>query len=224
MFHRARLHRLQVNGFAGVDYNSHGATHEEIARSIDAVFSTGVTSSFPTVITGSPDKHARGVEEPGGGRETLENGHAMEAFHVEGPHISPDDGPRGAHPRRWVRRRISKNFTACRTPRKEISGWSRWLRNGRVRANISTAHLGSRGRQHRPHRRDARADSRCSGCRRDPFDAPGQCRHATLPKFPIIWDQLAEDRLAASFIADGIHLDRDYFRAALRSKETSGRF
>ena len=27
----------------------------------------------------------------------------MEAFHVEGPHISPDDGPRGAHPKEWVR-------------------------------------------------------------------------------------------------------------------------
>src|ERR1700752_361707 len=27
----------------------------------------------------------------------------MEAFHIEGPHISPEDGPRGAHPRQWVR-------------------------------------------------------------------------------------------------------------------------
>ncbi len=27
----------------------------------------------------------------------------MDGFHVEGPHISPDEGPRGAHPRRWVR-------------------------------------------------------------------------------------------------------------------------
>ena len=30
-------------------------------------------------------------------------GAAMDGFHVEGPHISPDDGPRGAHPLRWVR-------------------------------------------------------------------------------------------------------------------------
>ena len=46
---------LQVNGFAGVDYNSPAAAHEEIARSIRAIFSTGVTRFFPTVITGSPD-------------------------------------------------------------------------------------------------------------------------------------------------------------------------
>ncbi len=36
-------------------------------------------------------------------RETLPEGAAIEAIHVEGPHISPLDGPRGAHPVRWVR-------------------------------------------------------------------------------------------------------------------------
>src|SRR5450631_4114753 len=46
---------LQVNGFAGVDYNSPSASHEEIARSIRAILQTGVTRFYPTVITGSPD-------------------------------------------------------------------------------------------------------------------------------------------------------------------------
>src|SRR5438552_2886259 len=46
---------LQVNGFAGVDYNSADTPVEEIGRSIRAIFSTGVTRFFPTVITGSPD-------------------------------------------------------------------------------------------------------------------------------------------------------------------------
>ena len=40
-----------------------------------------------------------------------------------------------------------------------------------------------------------------------------------LPKFPnYLWDQLAEDRLAASFIVDGIHLDTAFLRVALRAK------
>ena len=34
---------VQVNGFAGVDYNSGSASHEEIGRSIEVLFSTGVT-------------------------------------------------------------------------------------------------------------------------------------------------------------------------------------
>ena len=36
---------LQVNGFAGVDYNSPVAPHEEIARSLRAQFSTGVNGA-----------------------------------------------------------------------------------------------------------------------------------------------------------------------------------
>ena len=43
---------VQVNGFAGVDYNSAQTAHEEIARSIQVLFSTGVTRFYPTVITG----------------------------------------------------------------------------------------------------------------------------------------------------------------------------
>ena len=45
-----------MNGFAGVDYNSPEAPHEEIERSIRAMFSTGVTRFFPTVITGAPER------------------------------------------------------------------------------------------------------------------------------------------------------------------------
>ena len=94
---------IQVNGFAGVDYNSPDAAPDEIARSIVAVFSTGVTRFFPTVITGAPEKMLGALKNLAAARESLEHGQAMEAFHVEGPHISPDDGPRGAHPKRWVR-------------------------------------------------------------------------------------------------------------------------
>jgi N-acetylglucosamine-6-phosphate deacetylase len=40
-----------------------------------------------------------------------------------------------------------------------------------------------------------------------------------LPKFPNgLWDQLAEDRLHASFIVDGLHLDAAFLRVALRTK------
>src|SRR5438552_13104915 len=93
---------LQVNGFAGVDYNSahepnHGS-HEEIARSIRVMFSTGVTRFFPTVITGSPARMLKALRNLASARESLPEGVAMTAFHVEGPHISPEDGPRGAHP------------------------------------------------------------------------------------------------------------------------------
>src|ERR1700730_4119361 len=94
---------LQVNGFAGVDYNSPSASRDEISRSIRAIFATGVTRFFPTVITGSPENMLGALRNLANAKASIPEGAAMEAFHVEGPYISPDDGPRGAHPRRWVR-------------------------------------------------------------------------------------------------------------------------
>src|SRR4051812_19232667 len=46
---------LQVNGFAGVDYNDPSTPHDEIARSLHAQFACGVTRLYPTVITGPPN-------------------------------------------------------------------------------------------------------------------------------------------------------------------------
>src|SRR5690242_19992629 len=94
---------IQVNGFAGVDYNDPEAPHEEIARSIQVQYATGVTRFYPTVITGSPENMEGSLRNLARARRNLKEGAAMDGFHVEGPHISPEDGPRGAHPQRWVR-------------------------------------------------------------------------------------------------------------------------
>jgi N-acetylglucosamine-6-phosphate deacetylase len=213
---------IQVNGFAGVDYNSPSAPHAEIARSIDAMFSTGVTRFFPTVITGAPDKMLAALKNLAEARESIEHGGAMEAFHVEGPHISPDDGPRGAHPKRWVRepdldefRRMQdaaggniRLMTLAPEWPNAIPFIDRLTSEGVV---VSIGHTAATGAQiHAAIDAGATLSTHL-----------GNGGHPTLPKFPnYLWTQLAEDRLAASFIADGIHLDRDFFRTALRSKGT----
>src|SRR5579862_7311271 len=69
---------IQVNGFAGVDYNSPAATTEELARSIGVLHSTGVTRFFPTVITGAPEEMLAALRNLAAARESLP---AMEAFH-----------------------------------------------------------------------------------------------------------------------------------------------
>src|SRR5688572_27790923 len=94
---------LQVNGYAAVDYNSPVTPHEEIARSIEVLHSTGTTRFYPTVITASPGNMEGSLRNLARARSSLSNGEAMEGFHVEGPHICPDDGPRGAHPKQAVR-------------------------------------------------------------------------------------------------------------------------
>ena len=47
---------VQVNGFAGVDYNDPSSSPEAVLGSIRKMFSTGVTRFFPTIITGSEER------------------------------------------------------------------------------------------------------------------------------------------------------------------------
>src|SRR5581483_8305698 len=79
---------LQVNGFAGVDYNDPAASHEAIAQSIRTMFRTGVTRFFPTLITGSEQMLLAALRKlTAAKQEFSRNGmpeaQAMEAFHME---------------------------------------------------------------------------------------------------------------------------------------------
>jgi N-acetylglucosamine-6-phosphate deacetylase len=83
---------LQVNGFAGIDYNAE-ASSEQIAISFEAMERTGVGLCLPTIIT-STFEHFRDCA-----RRILATRHPIVAgLHMEGPYISPVDGFRGAHP------------------------------------------------------------------------------------------------------------------------------
>jgi len=95
---------LQVNGFAGADYCDPQCPLESIAHSLNVQFATGVTRLLATIITNSEENLLGSLRNLANAREQLEHGEAIEGIHVEGPHISPDDGPRGAHPREHVRK------------------------------------------------------------------------------------------------------------------------
>jgi N-acetylglucosamine-6-phosphate deacetylase len=211
---------LQVNGFAGVDYNSPSATHQEISRSIRAIFATGVTRFFPTVITGSPENMSGALRNLANAKEAIPEGAAMEAFHVEGPYISPDDGPRGAHPAQWVRPLNLDEFhrfqDAAGGHIRLITLSPEWpeapsfietvIREGVV---VSIGHT----------RATAAEIAAAVSAGATLSTHIGNGAHATLPRHPnYIWEQLAEDRLAASFIVDGIHLPKSFLKVALRAK------
>ena len=145
----------------------------------------------------------------------------MEAFHLEGPYISPEDGPRGAHPARWVRPPDLDEFhrfqDAARGNIRLVTLSPEWPQAPRF---IEALVREGRGSQHRTYRRQRPRRS-------PPRSAPEQrfprisatAPHAVLPRHPnYIWEQLAEDRLAASFIVDGIHLAPAFLKVALRAK------
>jgi N-acetylglucosamine-6-phosphate deacetylase len=211
---------LQVNGFAGVDYNSASSTLEEVSKSIRAMFSTGVSRFFPTVITGAPEEMLAALRNLAQARETIEEGPAMEAFHVEGPHISAEDGPRGAHPARWVRPPDIEEFRrwqeAAQGNVRLVTLSPEWPEAPRYiellsREGVVTS-IG-----HTRATREQIADAVSAGATLSTHLGNGADR--MLPRHPnYIWDQLAEDKLAASFIVDGHHLPDSFLRVALRAK------
>ncbi len=95
---------LQVNGYAGHDANAPDVTPATIADLVRALRRVGVTSVCPTLITASEGDICRGLRAIAAARAADPLiAHAIPASHVEGPHISPVDGPRGAHPLDQVR-------------------------------------------------------------------------------------------------------------------------
>src|SRR5687767_10335251 len=88
---------LQVNGFAGVDFNDPSScTVDGVTRALDAMRATGVTRCLPTIITSSVD-HFAACARPITRHPNADG--AIAGIHMEGPYISPLDGFRGAHPR-----------------------------------------------------------------------------------------------------------------------------
>jgi len=211
---------LQVNGYAGVDYCLPGATTEEIGRSLEAQFATGVTRIFPTVITGPRDGMIEALRMLARARRELPYGQALEAFHVEGPHISPDDGPRGAHPREHVRPPDYEEFLAWQEAAEGnvrlVTVAAEWPEAPayieKLAAQGIVVAIGHTNAKPEHLEEAVKAGATMS-------THLGNGSHGVMRRHPnYIWDQLADDRLNASFIGDGIHLDRNFLTVALRAK------
>jgi N-acetylglucosamine-6-phosphate deacetylase len=209
------LFDLQVNGFAGVDFNDPQVAPEDVSRALDAVRQTGVTRCLPTVITSSSEDFVRCA------KAVVASGHPVVAgLHMEGPYISPEDGPRGAHSRAWIRDASVDDFER----RQEAA-------DGRIRI-VTLApevpgalglieHLVEQGVRvavgHSDAGPEALSDAVSAGATMSTHLGNG-CAE-TMPRHPNpLWTQLAEDRLAAGLIVDGIHLPPDMVKVMVRAK------
>ncbi len=216
---------LQVNGFAGVDYNDPAAPHDAIARSIQKMFTTGVTRFLATIITGSEERIVGAIKNIAAAKQAfaeagMPEAEALAGLHIEGPHLSPEDGPRGAHPLEHIRP-------------PSIAEFNRWqeVADGQIRLiTISPEWAETPSYIKAVVRQGVVASVGHTKANSDQIKAAvdagatmsthlGNAAHATLPKtHNYIWDQLADERLTASFIVDGIHIPRVFVHSALRAK------
>jgi len=206
---------LQVNGFAGVDFNKPGQSAERIGEALAAMRMTGVTRCLPTLITSSIEWFTACV------RPILACADpTIAGLHLEGPYISPVDGPRGAHPRDAViaasvedfRRRQETAAGKIRlvTLAPEVSGalgLIEYLVGQNVR--VAIGHTAATREQLRAavHAGATLSTHLGNGCAQ------------LLPRHDnVIWEQLAADELSASLIVDGHHLPPAVVKSMIRAK------
>ncbi len=211
---------LQVNGFGGVDYNSPATTIDQIALSIEAQRKTGVTCLLPTVITGDLSEMAACLKNLASAKRELPEGAAIIGFHVEGPWISPEDGPRGAHPREHVRPASVDEFKRLQdaagglirllTLAPESPGAPALIEYAAGSGvTVSIGHTGATSEQ-----LEAAVSAGATMTTH-----LGNGAHAVLPKGQnYILQQMADDRLSAGIIVDGIHLSPDFVKIVVRAK------
>lgn len=90
---------IQVNGYAGVDFNQDDLKAEDLRRACERLRADGVDGILATLITEDISKMAARIRRLAELRESDSFVREVVAgFHVEGPFISPREGYRGAHP------------------------------------------------------------------------------------------------------------------------------
>ncbi len=212
---------LQCNGFAGVDFNRPETTPEQICAAIRAMWRTGCTRVLPTVITAAPDRLEHLLRTLALARKLDPDvRNSVPGFHLEGPFISPLDGARGAHPREHVRacdtrlwqrlQRAAEGRILLVTLAPEAGGAPALIR--RLRREGVIVALG-----HTLASRKEIAAAAAAGAQLATHLGNGCPQTLHRHDNPVL-AQLGEDRLMATFIADGIHLPPDVLRSFIRAK------
>ncbi|MBO1077853.1 amidohydrolase family protein [Roseomonas haemaphysalidis] len=212
---------LQVNGFAGVDFNDVALTAAALDRALEAMLGTGVTCCLPTIIT-APEPvlraRLRALDAAVAGSRL---GPLMcPGFHLEGPFLNPAPGYAGCHPpeamgppdpalptrlEAGLRRPILLLTLAA-----ELPGAAAAIRAARAEARLVA--IGHSAADFAEVSAAAEAGATLS-------THLGNGLPQSLPKLANpLFAQLAEDRLSAGFIADGIHLPPPALRVMLRAK------
>lgn len=212
---------IQINGYDGVDFNDADTDTEQIVAATRQLWRTGVTAFCPTIITGSFDHIAKCISNlVRAADESPEFARAMIGIHVEGPFISTEDGPRGAHPKQHARppdwNEFQKWQGAARGQIRIITLSPEWPgaidfieRAAAAGVIVAIGHTAATPAQI--------ADAARAGARLSTHLGNGS--HAKIDRHPnYIWEQLANDDLWASFIVDGHHLPPSVVKCFLRSK------
>ncbi len=212
---------FQVNGFAGVDFQSDALSAAELDHAVRALQRHGVAAIFLTLITENIDFICRRLEN----LERLCAGSAdarrmIAGYHIEGPWLNPEPGYRGAHPGDAMHAPSLVEFerlhSAANGRVKLITLAPEWPGSDECIAGITRRGVDvSLGHTNAS---EAQIDSAIRAGARF-------CTHVgngtplQLPRHDnIVQRLLARDELIACFIPDGVHLPPFTLRNFVRAK------
>jgi N-acetylglucosamine-6-phosphate deacetylase len=219
---------LQINGFAGYDMNMAKGDLEHRVETVrlmtEEVLKTGTTSFCPTVITAGFEQIHTSLTaiRLACERDSLVDSCVL-GIHLEGPYLSEQDGPRGAHPREHIKEPDWEEFSAWQ---EAAGGRIRMVtlapeRKGAVamiKKLVNEGILVCIGHSAASH--DEITAAVDAGARMSTHLGNGA--HPHLPRHPnYIWSQLAEDRLIPGIISDGHHLHPSVVKVMARAKNNN---
>lgn len=212
---------LQVNGYAGVDFNDAALTADALDHALDAMRKANVTTCLPTLITADEDTLKARLAALDAAVASSRLGSVMvPGFHLEGPFLNPTQGYAGCHPPTAmiqpdpsVLARLTEDLRRpilllTVAPERDgaipLIAWAR--EHGMVIA------MGHTAADHAVTAAAVEAGVTLSTHLGNALPQP-------QPKFlnPLM-AQLAQDRLHASFIADGVHIPREALKVLIRAK------
>ena len=211
---------IQVNGLCGVDLQSPTLVPEDVRTITDTLGASGVAYWIPTLITASLEAMEHSCRVVAEAMRDKAVARAVPGIHIEGPYISPLDGPRGAHAKQYVRppslREFDRLLKAAEghivyiTLAPELDGAVKFIR-GVVARGVVVA-LGHHNGSPEQIRRAVDAGARLS-------THLGNGLASTIHRHNNpLWPQLADDRLAAGLIADLQHLPAPVLKTFVRAK------
>ncbi|MDA3941164.1 MAG: amidohydrolase family protein [Spirochaetia bacterium] len=212
---------IQVNGYSGLDYSSDNLQGSDVVKITAMLAAAGTSRHFPTIITNSQKLIIRNLKTIS--RTIIDNpdlSDAIPGIHVEGPFISAEDGPRGAHDLQYVRKPDFAEFEEWQsasggrirqlTIAPELPGALDFIK--RVSSEGVIVSIGHTAADPGIIKEAVKAGASMS-------THLGNGSHGTLPRLNnYIWEQLGSDELNASFIADGFHLPPSVVKVILRTK------
>jgi N-acetylglucosamine-6-phosphate deacetylase len=213
----------QVNGFMGISFLSEAGgelTLEKVQKATRALWEKGVTTYLATLTSNSNKELISLFTKFGKFRNDRSLLGSVAGFHLEGPYISPEEGYRGAHNPKFIRKpdwdefmqfyTASGNAIKNVTVAPELEGAMDFIKKCTEKGIVVA--LGH-------HNADAKTINEAveNGAKTSTHLGNG-CANMINRHLNPLWPQLANDKLMISIICDGFHLNDEEIKVFYKVK------